>query len=381
MKLKVSKESSLPLHLQLLDDLRHHIISGGYQPHERLPGELELSTELDISRATIQRAWQAAEDEGLIYRVPGKGTFVAEPRPTLSGRQAQAVGLLVPDFRGTFAAQILAGAEQVLRRRGYYVQLACTDYDIAEEDRLLAQMKADGVRGCIAWAARSTPAAQPHRLIARPAETPPIVLIDRPIPNAGRACVTSNNYMGGLQAMRHLLRFGHRDIVFLARPHVDLWTVSERLRAYQDALREVGILAEAPILIGDETELSSYEAYQMNDDSTLEPLLATLRQANRPSAIFAVNDWMALRALRAAQIAGLRVPEEVSIIGFDNLDVVTHLNPPLTTIRQNTRRIGAEAARRLLAQIEDHEADEDLYGEVLTLIPTELIVRGSTMSL
>ena len=78
----ISKNSPIPLHTQLLNELRHAILNGKLKPHEQLPGEYALIDELNISRSTIQRAWQTAQEEGLIYRVPAKGTFVAEPTAT-----------------------------------------------------------------------------------------------------------------------------------------------------------------------------------------------------------------------------------------------------------------------------------------------------------
>jgi DNA-binding transcriptional regulator YhcF (GntR family) len=155
MQFNIQKSGSVPLHLQLLDELRHFIMTGLVKPNERLPGEWELSNELDISRATIQKAWQSAEEEGLIYRIPGKGTFIGEPRP--KNALAQLVTLVVPDFRGTFAVHMLSGVERVLRRRGYHVQLASTEYTLQEENRILRQSQADGVCGVILWGVNPAP--------------------------------------------------------------------------------------------------------------------------------------------------------------------------------------------------------------------------------
>lgn len=363
----VLKTASLPLHVQLLDDLRHKVLTGVLKAHERLPGEWELSEQLEISRATIQKAWQSAEEEGLLYRIPGKGTFVAEPSNSSAVRVV--VGLVLPDFRSASAAQLLRGTERVLRQRGYRVEVACSEYSVLEENRVLRQMRDDGVSGCIVWAVKG----EGDRLIGRLPRSIPTVLIDRPVPPLHLPCVTSNNYAGGMQAMDHLIGLGHRRIAFLARPHLDLWTVAERYRAYCDALTHIGETPAQPLLIGDEHELSSYDAYQADDDASLVPLIAHLKQPDRPTAIFAVNDWMAIRVLRAAAAAEICIPEELSLVGFDNLDVGKYLTPPLTTVAQDTNMMGAEAARRLLAVLEG-----EAMQEIITLLPTDLIVRGST---
>ena len=363
----VSHQSPLPLHLQLLDELRHKIKTGVLKPHDRLPGEWELVETLNISRATIQRAWQAAQDEGLIYRVMGKGTFVAEPPVTNS---SEFVGFFIPEYRDTFAVQMLGGAERVLRQHGYRVQFANTDRNIEEENRLLKALVKDGATGCLLVPGSRGTAA--HWLASGECRLP-IVLMDRPINGLVLPCVTSNNYEGGLQAMEHLIELGHRRIVFLARPHLELWSVSERYRAYQDAMRRNGTQPQAPVLIGEDGEMSSFEAYLEHDDARLLPLVDLLKSPQRPSAIFAVNDWMAMKAQRAITLAGLNNPGDVSLIGFDDLDIAKYQTPPLSTIAQNGAAMGAEAARRLLTLVEGEQRES-----ILTLIPTRLIVRAST---
>lgn len=369
IEFKISKDSSLPLHIQLLDELRHKIMIGQLKPHDQLPGEWEMVNTLNISRATIQRAWQSAQEEGLIYRVPGKGTFVAQPKKENTGRNA--IGFIIPEYRGTFAILLLSGAERVLRQKGYSVQFASTDRDIDEENRIVQELADDGVSGLILVPARGE--SIQGRLLASNTLGVPVVLMDRPLNGVVLPCVSSNNYVGGLQAMHHLIDLGHRDILFVARPHLDLWSVSERHRAYQDALHQIGVTPRDALLLGGDREMSSYEAYLSHDDNEIEPLVDYLRRPDRPTAIFAVNDWMALKAQRAIQLAGLSNPTDVSVIGFDDLDIAQYQNPPLTTIAQDAALMGAEAARRLLTIIEGEGQQS-----ILTLIPTRLVERQST---
>lgn len=369
MHFEISKGSPLPLHTQLLDDLRHKVLTGVFQAHDQLPGEWELAKELDISRTTIQKAWQSAEEEKLIYRVPGKGTFIAPPVQA-SATVRQTIGLVIPDFRSIFAAQLVGGAERILRAKGCRVQVASSEYTVEEEDRVLHQMNEDGVRGYII---RPVQSSRDDRLITRIASATPTVLLDRPVPTLHVPCITSHNYAGAMEAMQHLLSLGHRHITFVARPHLTLWTVAERYRAYGDAMRDAGHTPLPTILIGSDEELNTYNAYAHDDDNSLAPLVARLQAPDRPTAIFAVNDWMAIRTLRAATAAGLRVPEDLSLVGFDDLEVSRALVPPLTTVAQNGDLLGAEAAYRLLNLLDGVPSYE-----VLTLLPTRLIVRGST---
>lgn len=370
-KFFISKDSSLPLHIQLLDDLRDKIMRGELKPHDQLPGEWELVQNLSISRATIQRAWQSAQDEGLLYRIAGKGTFVAQQ--VAESNERNVIGFIIPEYRGTFAMNLLGGAEQVLRSSGYSLQFASTDRNIAEENRLLTQLINDDICGIILVPVRG---GIQDRVLSSGNLKIPIVLMDRPLNGVLLPCISSNNYAGGLQAMKHLIDLGHRKILFVARPHMDLWSVSERYRAYQDALRLQGIEPEPPFLIGGDKEMSSYEAYIDHDDEEIQPLIKRLKSKDYPTAIFAVNDWMALKVQKAITSAGLTNPDDVSVIGFDNLDIAQYQNPPLTTIAQNAGLMGAEAARRLITLMEG-----DVNREILTFLPTELVVRESTASI
>ncbi len=367
IKFQLSKTNPLPLHTQLLNDLRHKVLTGVLHPQDRLPGEWEIAEDLEISRTTIQKAWQIAEEESLIYRIHGKGTFVVGDSITSTARKS--VGLIIPDFRSAFAAHIVHGVEQIFRRQGYHVQVAGSEYKVEEEDRVVQRMHKDGVLGFIAWAAHSD---DHERLLSELSKSVPTVLLDRSIARLHLPCVSSNNYAGGMQAMTHLIELGHRKIAFVARPNLYLTSVSERYRAYRDALLNLGEESADPIFIGSEQELSYDDAY-LNDDKSLQPLITRLQGADRPTAIFAVNDWMALRVIRAVAIVGLRVPEDLSLVGFDNLEVSQLLTPPLTTIAQNADLLGIEAAHRLLDLI-----DGEPSREVLTLIPTDLMVREST---
>ncbi len=368
----LSHTHSLPLHIQLLDELREKVKTGALPAHTRLPGEWELVEELGISRATIQRAWQAAQEEGLIYRIAGKGTFVAEQSsPSVRGT----VGFFIPEYRGTFAVQMLTRAERILRQHGFKIQFAVTDRRISEENRLLADLIRDRASGCI-LVPISHKDPQP-RMLTSEALPLPVVLMDHPLPGTQHPCVTSQNYEGGIQATQHLLSLGHQRILFLARDHLHLHTVSERWRGYRTAMRAAGASPLPPLLVGTgRGEMSSYEAYEDTDISEMQPLLDILTSVDRPTALFAANDWIALKAQRALSTVGLRVPHDISLVGFDDLDIASLHTPPLTTVAQDAGLIGAEAAHRLIMHIEGAPP-----ANVMTLVPTRLVVRESTRSL
>jgi LacI family transcriptional regulator len=174
--------------------------------------------------------------------------------------------------------------------------------------------------------------------------------------------------------MNHLLELGHRHIAFAAWPPLDLLPVAERIRAYRDAMIMAGLSPLPLITLGEPVEAVNYRRYAQEAHQDVAYLAEVLSHPDRPTAIFAMNDILASLVLRAAQQAGLRVPQDLSLVGFDNHpELAEQAIPPLTTVAQNTRLIGREAARRLLVLI-----DGDPPHDTFTLIPTRLVIRDST---
>jgi LacI family transcriptional regulator len=365
----ITKDSPIPLHTQLLNELRHAILSGKLKPHEQLPGEYALVTELNISRSTIQRAWQTALDENLIYRIPAKGTFVAElPKAAANPR---IIGCIVPEFRYSFDGSLFDGAEEILRAKGYRLLFAQSERRISEENRLIRSMCEEGAAGILLW-----PVGEyaEDRYVYNPGCSVPIVLLDRPIQGANLPCVTSQNYDGARQAMQHLLFLGHRRIAFAAWPPLDLLPVAERGRAYHDAMEAAGLSPLPFITLGEPVEAVNYRRYAQEAHEDVAILADVLRQPDRPTAIFAMNDIVATLVLRAVREVGLKVPDDLSLVGFDNHpELAERVDPTLTTVAQDTWLLAREAARRLLILL-----DGEPTHATFILIPTRLVIRNST---
>lgn len=366
---KLSKDSPIPLHVQLLNELRHAILSGKLKPHEQLPGEYLLVEQLNISRSTIQRAWQTALDENLIYRVPAKGTFVSEI--SSAAAKPKIIGCIMPEFRYSFDGSLFDGAEEILRAAGYRLLFAQSERRIADENRLIRTMCEEGAAGILLW-----PVGEytQDRYVYQSDCTVPIVLLDRPILGANLPCVTSQNYDGARQAVEHLLSLGHQRIAFAAWPPLDLLPVAERGRAYHDAMETAGVPPLPFITLGAPVEAVNYRRYAQEAHEDVATLADVLSQPDRPTAIFAMNDIVATLVLRAVQEIGLNVPNDLSLVGFDNhTELAARIVPALTTVAQDTRLLAREAARRLLVLIEGEPSLNTFI-----LIPTRLVVRDST---
>jgi LacI family transcriptional regulator len=193
----------------------------------------------------------------------------------------------------------------------------------------------------------------------------PIVAVDKLENETALSSVAADSYQGGCLAVRHLIELGHRRIAFLAGEDGRL-SARDRLRAYRDTLLQAGIrVHEGYVVAGGYLQVPGQRA--------TETLLA---QATPPTAIFAANDASALGAIAAINAAGLSVPDDISVVGFDDVFAASQVNPGLTTIRQPFRKIGSMAVECLLSA--KTRPEEWQAGPHDILLPVELIVRAST---
>jgi DNA-binding LacI/PurR family transcriptional regulator len=203
------------------------------------------------------------------------------------------------------------------------------------------------------------------------------VLLDRTLPTLNCDCVTSDNYTGGYNAVKHLLGLGHKRIVFLSRPILQLSTIADRLRGYQRALQAANLTPLQPWLVGtvdqELTTPSALSAYSSGVGPEIGQITRYLASSERPTAIFAMNDLMALQALKAASQMGLRVPHDLAVVGFDDIDIAAHLDVPLTTVAQDIVGLGEQATKLLIERIEG-----DKGSPRQETLPTQLRIRAST---
>lgn len=370
-KIKLDKQSPIPLHVQLLNRLRQLILSGEWTSHEQLPSEPELVRQLGVSRATVRKALESAEREGLLFRVAGKGTFV-EANPAAGPQRL--VGFVIPQFRSSFDSNLLIGVERELKTQGYRVLFCNSERRLEEENNLLAELIQDRVDGVIIWPVQSDDLDR--ELFRLSVRNFPLVLMDRTFPYLETDSALVDNTGGAFAATQHLIELGHRKIAFLARPYLHLLPIAERLAGYRKALRDASLEPLPPLLVGEALEPGTGYALRTYANATgpdIDALREALAQPDRPTAIFAMNDLMALLALKAAELTGLTVPDDLSIVGFDDLDAVSQLRVPLSTVAQNPLELGATAAQLLLDRLNGYRG-----APRQRRLPTTLRVRGTT---
>ncbi len=268
------------------------------------------------------------------------------------------IGIILPDSANPYFAEVVRGIEDTSFAQGYSVILCNSDNDLEKEHHytnVLVEKQVDG----IIFVAAGLSADNIHKLQARRV---PLVLVDRHVPDVQVDEVLADNQHGGWLATRHLIDLNHRSIACIAGP-AGLRSSSERVEGYRLALESAGILFDPKWVVEGDFQ------YQSGCSAAKK----LFHHQPSPTAIFACNDLMAIGAFRFAHEKNLRVPEQLSIVGFDDVHLASYTNPPLTTIRQSKREMGAQAAKLLLERI----AQQDLepHQEILD---TELVIRGST---
>jgi len=369
----ISLDSVVSLHAQLHNQLRQVILSGRWPHGSRIPSEIQFAEHLKLSRSTVRLALQIAEIEGLIERAAGRGTFVAYA-PSKE-RKNRMVAFVTCDFDAENHLLLLTGAESEVKARGYQM-LFFKAKNHQEEADILNTLQEDETAGVLLWAnsvhshQENGPGIEQFQF--------PIVLVDRKIYGFDCDCVTSDNYGGSQALMRHFIELGHRRIVFLCHQEMQLSTVAERYQAYRDTLLEAGETPPEPWLIGQAgKELGVRSMLRLAADPR-SPEIQTIKEYMlktypRPTAIFAVHDFMAVLCLRALRALDLDVPNDVSVAGFDGTDLAAQLEVPLTTVAQDPLTIGKRGAQILIDRIEGYSGPSSYE-----IIPTQLYVRSST---
>jgi LacI family transcriptional regulator len=277
---------------------------------------------------------------------------------SLRTKRSYVIGTVIPDIANPFFAILYRGIEDALAQREYSAILANTDDDRAMEQRSIAMLRGRQVDGLIlATARRDDPAIE-----ALAEAGFPFMLVNRhtdvPHPNA----VVPDDYAGAMAAVEHLIELGHRRIAHIAGSD-EISTGHMRRTGYRAALERHGLPFEPELLAeGSYRESGGYEAMRQ---------LLSLGQ--RPTGVFAVNDLAAAGAIRAAQEAGLRVPEDLSIVGFNDLSMAAQTAVRLTSMRLPLREMGVAAAEGLLRQLNGGDP-----GAEPVVMPVSLVVREST---
>ncbi|TMB96733.1 MAG: LacI family transcriptional regulator [Chloroflexi bacterium] len=274
----------------------------------------------------------------------------------LATRRSHTLGLLITDILDPYFAEIVRGAQERAESAGYVVLLGDASVHTSAEDLLVKRLLERRVDGLIVASSRTTDAYAAQLA----SEDIPVVCINGPLGQFAHA-VQIDHRKGARLAVEHLASLGHTRIAHITGA-VGVPTRQERLAGYRAALKDLGLSYDPSLVIAGVTSIAdSHDA-----------VAGLLGLAAAPTAIFAFNDRWAIGAYAAVRDAGLRIPADVSVVGFDDLEMDEWVQPALTSVRQPRREMGRIAADVLLAVLAGESASE------LVVVEPSLVIRGST---
>ncbi|HEY64758.1 MAG TPA: LacI family transcriptional regulator [Caldilineae bacterium] len=333
------------------------------------PTIVDVAREAGVSVSTVSRVLNNKPDVAQATREAVRAAirrlgYVANPSARrLAGGRTGIIGLVVPDFITPYAMEIARGVGEAVREASYDLILYSAGQGRENhrgEEREHAWLNILS-RGLVDGLLLVLPRSSGEALISLAHRGFPVVLIDHRGIDTDLPSVVATNREGALEATRYLLSLGHRRIGFITGL-LNYHAGADRLAGYREALAQAGVPYDPSLVIeGNFRRQSGYEA-----------ALALMRLPDPPTAIFASNDESALGALDALRDLGLRVPDDVSLVGFDDISAAAETRPPLTTVRQPLMEMGYQAVQLILAMLNGRS---DVMQQIQ--LPTRLIVRGS----
>jgi len=313
---------------------------------------LNPATRSRVNPETSRRILKVAERLGYVPNTLARG---------LRTSKSFVVAMLVPDITNALFPPMVRGAEQVLTAAGYTLVLTDTDNDSDTERRQVEQLRARGTDGFIIATARW----QDPLLEEIADQGVPAVLVNRNIGSRRLPYVGADERTGIQLAVEHLVGLGHQRIVHLGGP-ADTSTGRDRASAFRQAVDGLGLPTSRNLV----QVCTSY-----SEAAGAEATRRLLKSGQDMTAIVCGNDLIALGALSVLAEAGISCPEQISVVGFNNLAMVDRLTPPLTTVQLPLHQIGELSARLLLAEIDGGPQNA---GAVQSLLGVQLAVRGTT---
>lgn len=315
-----------------------------------------LNEHESVAAATRERVLAAIEELSYVPNPSARG---------LSSNRTHTLGMVSSDISDYFFAQAVAGAEAEARKHGFFLIIGSVEEEAEEDERvylrLMLERRVEGL--IIAWPKLRAEADNHQRLLV---SRLPFVVVASGAELPGASVVDVDNRRGGFDATSLLIREGHRAIATITGP-LEWPSARARLDGYRDALRTWG-LAEEPALVQTSPDwgLASGQA-----------AAARLLESHRPfTAIFAQSDLSALGAITELRARGIGVPEEVSVVGYDDLPIASFVDPPLTTVHQPMREVGSLAVNLLLEEIARARSAAEREPS-RHLLPAHPVVRGS----
>jgi LacI family transcriptional regulator/LacI family repressor for deo operon, udp, cdd, tsx, nupC, and nupG len=329
---------------------------------------IDIARELNLSKSTVSRALTGhpsvnQETRKAVLDLAAKWDYQRNMLAiSLISKKTNTIGIIVPEFYSSYFPQAIIGAQEIATKAGYNTVICQSNETYETEVANTSVMLANQVDGVLVSITRETKNFDHLSIFQR--KGIPIVFFNRVCEDMNVPKVIVDDYDGAFGAVEHLVQRGRKRIAHLAGPASLLISV-KRLNGYKAALRKNNIEPDEELII----------SYDLNIDKVKIYVNHLLNMDNPPDAIFAVNDPTAIETIQVVKKRGLRVPEDIAVVGFSNDFLSGLIDPPLTTVSQPVKEMGRIAAQLLIDQINREVAD---WKAIIKVLKTELIVRKSS---
>ena len=326
----------------------------------------DVAKQAGVSHSTVSRALHGSslisnETVERIRRIAVEmGYFPSAAARSLKTNRSRALGVIVSAIDDPFFSEILQGIEEVAQEHGYSMLMAASQRNSEREQAIIQDMRERRVDGLIICSA-SFSTEQRRKLLEYGI---PIVMVNNQAAEEYRYSIYHDDVDGSRQVTRHLIGLGHERIAYLGNS-LSGRTTLDRSTGFRQEMESAGLAITAEHI---------HEVPGGRPEDSLAALDYFLNLPERPTALFCFNDMLAIGVLDGLHAAGIRVPEDISVVGFDNIVFSAYTNPPLTTLDQPKRYIGAEAARLILGLLDNEETLE----QQIQKLKGKLLVRQST---
>lgn len=292
---------------------------------------------------------------------------------SLKRQRTETIGLVLGDISNPYSTELARAVRQAATMNSYNLFICISEHSAEEDIAAFESLTSHSIDGLIV-ATRANDAGDDY-LKSIVENNVPVVVIGRDFYHEQIDYISADNLSGGYEATQHLIDLGHRRIGFIGAT-LDGEVKLKRLQGYLNALKKHGIEADERLVTGRREAKTGVPGYS-TEEIGYEGMKRLLSLPNRPTAVFARNDFTAIGAMTAIKAAGLRIPRDIAIIGFDDIPLAVHMSPSLSTVRQPMHLQGQIAAEFLLRRIEA----EDVLPREEKILNCELIIRESTVSI
>ncbi|RKP53218.1 GntR family transcriptional regulator [Cohnella endophytica] len=377
-------EVRVPLYLQIQEHFKTRILTGDLKGEDQIPSEKELMELYGVSRITVANALGELAKTGWIHRIPGKGSFVRtrelaniEESKSIERAGASAdramlnkrIGLIIPKLEDFFAIRLLKGINKVLNASGCELVIYLTENSGVREKEAIQQLIRIGAEGLLIF---PIDAEQYNEdIIKLKMENFPFVLIDRYLPGIETSYVNSNGGLGAEMAVNYLWELGHRNIAICSDSPSMTVTVQDRINGYIQALKLKESMINPTLILAD------FTIEESESDEENHPLFQLMKK-KMATAYITLNSRLGIRVSELAERMGLRVPDDISILTFDNPYMEMGQEGVLSYVSQSEEKIGAEGAEillRLLGGRGEPTAQPSYFRKTLN---PKLVIRDTT---